>query len=175
MVEPGGQTLFTRDNIMDGQETFLREGLMEYGSIFGHGAYLGPDFTADYLRRAAPSVRDSYGGAASDRALQRTITDFRRNRYDPSTGTLTYTGPQAEAFRKAPPLSRLPRQPDDRVRVAPNAIDDPVAIHRLTAYFSWAAWATSAERPGHNYSYTNNWPPSRWSTTSRPRTWSCGA
>ena len=62
VVEPGGQTLFTRDNIMDGQETFLREGLMEYGSIFG--AYLGPDFTADYLRRAALSVRDSYGGAA---------------------------------------------------------------------------------------------------------------
>ena len=82
VVEPGGQTLFTRDDIMDGQKTFLREGLMEYGSIFGHGAYLGPDYTADYLRRAALSVRDRYGGAGSDRALQRTITDFRRNRYD---------------------------------------------------------------------------------------------
>ena len=173
MVEPGGQTLFTRD-IMDGQETFLREGLMEYGSIFGHGAYLGPDFTADYLRRAALSVRDSYGGAASDRALQRTITDFRRNRYDPSTGTLTYTGPQAEALAQ-PHYRAYLGNPTTEFGLRPNAIDDPVAIHRLTAYFSWAAWATSAERPGHNYSYTNNWPPSRWSTTSRPRTWSCGA
>ena len=34
---------------------FLHNGLMEYGSAFGHGAYLGPDFTADYLRRAVES------------------------------------------------------------------------------------------------------------------------
>ena len=32
---------------------FLNNGLMEYGSVLGHGAYLGPDYTADYLRRAA--------------------------------------------------------------------------------------------------------------------------
>ena len=55
---------------------------MEYGSVFGHGAYLGPDFTADYLRRASDFVRSAYGGADSDRAARRTIEDFRTNRYD---------------------------------------------------------------------------------------------
>jgi nitric oxide reductase subunit B len=49
VVRPDGQVLFTRADIIAGQEIFLRNGLMEYGSIFGHGAYLGPDFTADYL------------------------------------------------------------------------------------------------------------------------------
>ena len=53
VVNPDGQVLFTRANIMAGQGIFLQSGLMEYGSIFGHGAYLGPDFTADYLHRAA--------------------------------------------------------------------------------------------------------------------------
>jgi nitric oxide reductase large subunit len=48
--------LFTRGDVLAGQAVFLRNGLMEYGSIFGHGAYLGPDFTADYLHRAARSV-----------------------------------------------------------------------------------------------------------------------
>jgi nitric oxide reductase large subunit len=43
VVDPAGETIFTRDDVMDGQEVFLRNGLMEYGSIFGHGAYLGPD------------------------------------------------------------------------------------------------------------------------------------
>jgi nitric oxide reductase subunit B len=43
---------------------FVNNGLMEYGSVFGHGAYLGSDYTADYLRRAANFVRGSYGGRA---------------------------------------------------------------------------------------------------------------
>ena len=53
VVDPQGQTVFTGDDIRAGQKIFLNNGLMEYGSIFGHGAYLGPDFTADYLHRAA--------------------------------------------------------------------------------------------------------------------------
>ena len=72
--------LFTRADILVGQGVFLRNGLMEYGSIFGHGAYLGPDYTADYLHRAALIVRDLYGGAESDRAQAQTISDFKRTR-----------------------------------------------------------------------------------------------
>jgi nitric oxide reductase subunit B len=49
VVDQQGNVLFTHDDILDGQQVFLRNGLMEYGSIFGHGAYLGPDYTADYL------------------------------------------------------------------------------------------------------------------------------
>ena len=51
VVDPSGQVLFTGDDVREGQEVFLHHGLMEYGSIFGHGAYLGPDFTDDYLHR----------------------------------------------------------------------------------------------------------------------------
>ena len=51
VVDPSGAVLFTGDDVSEGQKTFLHNGLMEYGSVFGHGAYLGPDFTADYLRR----------------------------------------------------------------------------------------------------------------------------
>jgi hypothetical protein len=84
-----GQTLFTRSDVIAGQETFLRNGLMEYGSIFGHGAYLGPDFTADYLHRAALSVLGQYGGELSDRAHAQTIADFKTNRYNAPADTLS--------------------------------------------------------------------------------------
>ena len=90
-MNPAGGVLFTRDDILGGQQVFLRNGLMEYGSIFGHGAYLGPDFTADYLRRAATSVLNSYGGAQSDQARGQTIQEFKTNRYDPATDTLAFT------------------------------------------------------------------------------------
>ncbi len=58
VLDPDGRLLFTRADIMAGQATFLRNGLMEYGSIFGHGAYLGPDYTADYLHRSAQMAID---------------------------------------------------------------------------------------------------------------------
>jgi nitric oxide reductase subunit B len=68
ITDPNGRLLFTGPDILAGQQVFLSNGLMEYGSIFGHGAYLGPDFTADYLRKAATRVRDQYGGVRSDQA-----------------------------------------------------------------------------------------------------------
>src|SRR5215469_6334917 len=81
-----GKPLFTGEDITAGQEVFLKNGLMQYGSIFGHGAYLGPDFTADYLHRAALISVDQYGGS-SDAARQQTIADFKANRYDAASGT----------------------------------------------------------------------------------------
>jgi hypothetical protein len=68
VVDPNGHVLFTREDIVAGQGTFLRNGLMEYGFIFGHGAYLGPDCTADYLHRAAVMSIDFYKGRGSDQA-----------------------------------------------------------------------------------------------------------
>src|SRR5215470_2691344 len=59
VIGASGQLLFNREDVLAGQEVFLKNGLMEYGSIFGHGAYLGPDFTADYLHRAALISNDA--------------------------------------------------------------------------------------------------------------------
>ncbi len=93
--------LFTRADVIAGQEIFLRNGLMEYGSIFGHGAYLGPDFTADYLRRWAVLVADHDRSSGSESAKADTVTTFKTNRYDPATGTLEFTVAQGEAFESS--------------------------------------------------------------------------
>ena len=159
VVDPDGQVVYTGDEIHQGQKVFLGNGLMEYGSIFGHGAYLGPDYTADYLRRSAESVERQLGGPDSDLARQQTLQDFQANRYDGDTKTLELTREQAVAHDE---LERYYRDffasSTTEYGLRPEPIKDPAAVRDLSAYFGWASWATAARRPGHNYSYTNNWP-----------------
>jgi nitric oxide reductase subunit B len=160
VVDPAGRVLFTGVDVTAGQEVFLRNGLMEYGSIFGHGAYLGPDFTADYLHRAALIAIDQYGEASSESARQLTITDFKSNRYDADSGILKFSAAQAEAFDKLVAYyGNFFGTPTTKYGLRPSAITDPQQIRQLTAFFSWTAWAASSLRPNLSYSYTNNWPP----------------
>jgi nitric oxide reductase subunit B len=98
VIGSNGQVLFTGQDMTAGQEIFLKNGLMEYGSIYGHGAYLGPDYTADYLHRAALISVDHYGGSSSGSAREQTIADFKANRYDAASGILTFSAAQTEAF-----------------------------------------------------------------------------
>ena len=159
VVDEGGTVLFTGADISAGQQVFLHNGLMEYGSVFGHGAYLGPDYTADYLRRASDLVREANGGASSDAAVRRTIEDFRTNRYDETSGTLRFSAAQADAFRRLVTYySVFFSDPTTENGLHPDAISDPTELRQLAAFFAWTAWAAAANRPGHNYSYTNNWP-----------------
>lgn len=48
-VEANGELLFTGDDVLAGQEVFLKYGLMDNGTIWGHGGMLGPDFSAQTL------------------------------------------------------------------------------------------------------------------------------
>jgi nitric oxide reductase subunit B len=154
VVDASGNVLFTGSDIGAGQRVFLHNGLMEYGSVFGHGAYLGPDYTADYLRRSANLVRESYGGRTS-----LTIADLRANRYDSRTGTLKFSKAQSSAFRRLVPYySRFFSDPKTEHGLRRDAITDRTQLRQMTAFFAWTAWAAAAKRPGHNYSYTNNWP-----------------
>jgi nitric oxide reductase subunit B len=159
VMDPSGHVLYTGEDVSDGQQVFLHNGLMEYGSVFGHGAYLGPDFTADYLHRSALMVRSAYGGEGSGAAARKTVDDFRQARYDPETKAVTVSQAQADAFRSLDAhYTRFFSEPTSRNGLRPDAITDPRQLHDLTSFFAWTAWAASSERPGHDYTYTNNWP-----------------
>ena len=53
VVDPAGAVLYTGEDISRGQQVFLHNGLMEYGSVFGHGAYL----SRPGLHRRLPAAR----------------------------------------------------------------------------------------------------------------------
>jgi nitric oxide reductase subunit B len=160
VVTANGAELFTGADITAGQEIFLARGLMQYGSIVGHGAYLGPDYTADYLRRATDFVEAQLRGSGAADPHAAVIAEFRTNRYDEATGTLTFTDNQARAFEaNTQHYARFFGEDSTSNGLVPNVISDPTEVRQVTAFFGWTAWAAAAERPGHSYSYTNNWPP----------------
>lgn len=162
VVSTTGAVLFTGGDIMAGQHLFQKFGLMQFGSLFGHGAYLGPDFTAQYLHRGAEEMLAFYGGEglSAAEAAAWVKQDLKANRFDVSTDRLIYTAAQEHAFAQLTGFYRGwfgPAATQEGLQ-RPH-IESVQAIHQLTAYFSWAAWTTTATRPGTDYSYTNNWPP----------------
>ena len=160
VVTESGETLFTTQDITEGQKLFQARGLMEYGSVLGHGGYLGPDFTAEYLRMEATSVKEQLTSQGVDDPAAATKEMLRTNRYDPSTGTLVWTDEQVKAYNDAVGHYTKMFGPDAHSHgLKPDLITDPVQVKQVTAFFGWTAWGSSAQRPGHDYSYTNNWPP----------------
>lgn len=85
VTSESGEVLFTGADITKAQVLFQTAGPMQYGSVLGHGAYLGPDFTADYLRRSATSVLDGYRSSGGSDVRDHFVKEFRTNRYDAVT------------------------------------------------------------------------------------------
>jgi nitric oxide reductase subunit B len=163
--------VFTGVDIQEGQDVFLKYGLMEHGSLWGHGAYLGPDYSAEYLHRLSEVTRDTiatekYGKlfaqlSPDERSVvsARTMTALKENRYEPTSRTLRLSPGEVAAYRtQLPEWSDYFTRKDAAPGLPANYIQNPAELKALTAYFAWAAWATTANRPGKDYSYTNNWP-----------------
>lgn len=171
VVDSSGVTLFTRDDIVGGQQVFLRYGLMENGTVWGHGAYLGPDFSAAYLHTLSIEAGEMIAlkrfnsAQRKSGALEQAVIDaetaqlLKTNRYDPQTETLTYTAPEADSYRKQIfDWTEYFSKPSGNGGLPAKYITNPDDLRQLTAFFSWTAWASVANRPGKPYSYTNNFP-----------------
>jgi nitric oxide reductase subunit B len=170
-VDSSGHVVYTGEDVARGQQVFLKYGLMDNGSVWGHGAYIGPDFSAEYLHVLALDLADRVARAQFDRpyrglpAEQRAAVDgivatrLKENRYVEATGTLTLLPAGRAAFEKELAHWReYFRNPAHDGGLVANAITDPRELRQLTAFFAWAAWASVADRPGTGHSYTNNFP-----------------
>ena len=51
MVTTDGKVVYTRQDIETGRQVWQSIGGQQLGSIWGHGAYQAPDWTADWLHR----------------------------------------------------------------------------------------------------------------------------
>jgi nitric oxide reductase subunit B len=171
VVTSSGETIFTGEQIRSGQQIFLKYGLMENGSLWGHGAYLGPDFSAEYLHTLATDasetlIQQAYPRPGSEISpAERAAVDaevrqiLKQNRYDPNTGTLVFTPSEAISYRKQiEKWTNYFSKPNVNRGLLINQIKDPQELRDLTAFFAWAAWASVANRPAKRFSYTNNFP-----------------
>jgi len=178
VVTTDGRVLFTGDDIRDGQNVWQSTGGQELGTVWGHGAYVAPDWSADWLHREAVHIRDQWAredfgrefaalGPEEQAALEARLQgQLRVNTYDPQTGDLVVSADRAAAmaavgdhyrslFGDDPALADLRESYAMRTPTVEGAdrLDD------LTAFFFWTAWACVTERPGSEVTYSNNWPP----------------
>ena len=55
-----GTALFTKDHVQHGQQAWLSAGGQQLGTVWGHGSYLAPDWSADWLHREALALQDLF-------------------------------------------------------------------------------------------------------------------
>lgn len=177
IVSDSGEVLMTHDSILDGQTAWQSVGGMQLGSIWGHGAYQAPDWTADWLHRELKNwlelaAQDVFGKAYADldgaqqNALQYDLkVAYRTNTYKADTDQVVLSARRVQAiaqtadyyqrlFSDAPELQKT----RENYAMKENTLPDPERRERMAEFFFWTAWAASTERTPGEATYTNNWP-----------------
>lgn len=173
-VCPQNDIIITQAEIQKGQETYLGRGGQHIGSIWGHGSYLAPDWTADVLHRwglatAGILYNNSPDFSQTDlealppekrASLQAQLQEiFKTNRYDAETQTLHLTAEQTKGLDKVFADYKILLSQGSAVHSIPSGwFTDETQIHNVTAFFVWTAWTASANRPNAPFSYTANFP-----------------
>jgi nitric oxide reductase subunit B len=178
VITSDGRLLFTGSDIQEGQAVWQAMGGQEVGSVWGHGAYVAPDWSADFLHREALFILNSWARAGYGRSFDRLDAptqallttrlhdSIRTNTYDARSGDLTVSPLRARAiafvaahyaglFGDDPAEAHL----RDAYAMPANTVGNPEHMRQLNAFFFWASWACSTNRPGKAITYSNNWPP----------------
>jgi len=171
VVTKSGTIVFTKADIQDGQNVWQAMGGMEVGSIWGHGSYVAPDWTADWLHREAVFVLNVWAKnqfnsefdklSPEDQSfLKAQLADtYKHNTYNASTGIITIDDTRFEAIKSnIVHFSDVFTNGKDEYAIPPNTLTNPEKLRKLNAFFFWSAWAASTNRPDDNVTYTNNWP-----------------
>ncbi|MBN2008006.1 nitric-oxide reductase large subunit [candidate division KSB1 bacterium] len=173
-----GKIVFTGKDILAGQSYYFSRGGQHIGTIWGHGSYLAPDWSADYLHRLGLFIAARNNGAQSQQAatfsqkdfealdnvtqaqLQaKVIEEIKENRYNQASGELIFTEFQAEAFQALTAYyTNLFHAGNESMGLQPGIVQTDEQGRTVTAFFAWLAWAAGTDRLDKNYTYTSNWP-----------------
>ncbi|MDP3759405.1 MAG: nitric-oxide reductase large subunit [Ramlibacter sp.] len=177
VVTTEGEVLFTGEQIQYGQQAWRSTGGQQLGSVWGHGSYVAPDWSADWLHREAVALqairakqhsKTTGEPSTADRAAVAAVMreEMRGNTYDKAKDTITVSPERAQAIREVAAhydglfgtdqtLSKL----RDQYAMSEDALPAAADRKALTAFFFWTSWAAATDRPGEtDLSYTSNWP-----------------
>ncbi len=166
-----GQVVIDFGEIQAGQNVWQTLGGMEVGSVWGHGSYVAPDWTADWLHREAVFAldvwaREEFGSEfaklSEERQAQlsgRLAERWRENTFDPATNVIVIDPLRAQAFESnRAHFSHIFTEGNAAYAIPPGAVTTDVRRKQLASFYFWTAWAASTNRPGEDVSYTQNWP-----------------
>lgn len=177
VVDAAGNLLMTEQSILNGQTAWQSVGGMQLGSIWGHGAYQAPDWTADWLHREltawlelAAQAEFGTGYASLNEAQQHQLKfalkqAYRTNTYDKNSDTLQLTERRVQAITQTAAHYQALFGDDAALAqtranyaMKNNTMPSLERRQELTQFFFWTAWAASTERTAKGATYTNNWP-----------------
>ncbi|MDX2032528.1 MAG: nitric-oxide reductase large subunit [Blastocatellia bacterium] len=163
--------LIGEGEVSNGQNVWQAMGGMQVGSIWGHGSYVAPDWTADYLHREAVYILGDWSkrefarpyealNTEQQAVLRQRLQDvMRRNTYDAGTGRVTVEPIRAQAFEEnLKHYTEVFANGNAAYAIQRGAQSDPVKLRQLTSFFFWTSWASATNRPGQSISYTSNFP-----------------
>nr|WP_297308741.1 nitric-oxide reductase large subunit [uncultured Flavobacterium sp.] len=176
IVTSDGVVVATSEEIKDGQNVWQSIGGQTVGSIWGHGAYIAPDWNADFLHREAELLleelakqnQQDYNTLPEEEQAKYQVLlqkELRKNTYDATKDEIVISPLRAKVheqiadhyrklFMNDPEMKELREQ----YAIQTNAIQDEAKMAKMNAFFQWSSWVCVTERPGDNISYTNNWP-----------------
>jgi nitric oxide reductase subunit B len=171
VVSDNGSVLIDEGEVQAGQNVWQSLGGMEVGSVWGHGSYVAPDWTADWLHREATFILDRWAttefgteyaklDAEKQAQLQgRLAKVMRTNTYDTATKTITLPPVRAAAFQaNLRHYSDVFTNGKAEYAIPKGAVSDPDRLKKLSAFFFWTSWTASTNRPNAEITYTHNWP-----------------
>ncbi|MFV0398680.1 MAG: cbb3-type cytochrome c oxidase subunit I [Bacteroidales bacterium] len=164
-----GQLLYTYDDVVEGKAFFQQFDLTDWGSMLGMGAYIGPDFTTDFVHYRAKFLYDFYGmelygkknvelteverGAVKERVKQ----DFKKQT-TLLEQTTVYTDASAAAYKANQQYIIGLLVDGDPERGWRGGIIRPEEAAKIAAFVDWGQLVASSYRPGTERTWSNNWP-----------------
>ncbi len=171
VVTTEGRVIFDVNDVAAGQDVWRSFGGMELGSIWGHGSYTAPDWTADWLHRELVVVLDAWAIHANGAPYaqlsteqqaglrDRLTTEFRTNTHDVATNTVTVSVQRGRAIEaNVTYYATLFAEGREEYALPRGTVTEPARARALAAFFFWSAWAASTNRPDDTITYTSNWP-----------------
>jgi nitric oxide reductase subunit B len=171
VISTDGSVVTATGDIGRGQNVWQSMGGMEVGSIWGHGSYVAPDWTADWLHREATFVLDEWAQQSAGKLYADIPTEeqarlrgrleslYRTNNYDAATNTLPIEPVRARAFEATlNHFSDVFIKGNNAYSIPPGTIRSPERMRQMGAFIFWTAWTAAANRVGDTISYTHNWP-----------------
>jgi nitric oxide reductase subunit B len=171
VLSTDGQIVIPENDIAAGQNVWQSIGGMEVGSIWGHGSYVAPDWSADWLHREAVFILDELSTetyakkfedvAEGEKALleKHLQAIMRTNTFDANAQTITVPPVRARAIAaNIAYYSEISRNGRDAYAIPKGALTDETKLRQLASFFFWSSWAASTNRPNDVVSYTSNWP-----------------
>jgi nitric oxide reductase subunit B len=171
IVTTDGRDVISSGEIARGQNVWQSLGGMQVGSIWGHGSYVAPDWTADWLHRELTFVLNEWATKEYTKQydalpieeqarLQARLQElYRKNTYDRERNIIVIDDVRALAFEfVASHYDDVFSKGETAYAIPAGAVSTSERRRALAAFVFWSSWCASTNRPGDRITYTHNWP-----------------